>query len=802
VTETRPVPAGNVHPYLSLRATAAVLLLLAAVAASAQERPIESGLGEEASARLVVAHVRIQPTRWANLGECRGLVPGDLSVSLRGKRVDPARVDIDHRWRPTLHALALDTSASMAGDLPYAQHAASEYVKQLRPGHEKALIVTFDESVALQQPATSDTGRLIDVIAGVRIGARTAMLDAMYYSMRELDAHRERPVLLLLTDGADKSSLYGAEDLMALIESRPDLTLFTIGVGLRTDQGEKATRQLLKRLADAADGEFFDAAEGQSLRKVFSRIRDVLENERIVTVSDPKPGAKAGKLQVRSRNPNCTIRMLRDKEKEVVDDPTREPIPRPFPEPPQSYSSRLTVGHRGLFSKARERSVDPGCGSGGYFHRLYRGEPLEPLWFFHVGQREISGCGLDVTMEHGLLYSPEADGMAEASPGLKLRARPFELSVPEMEKLPRAPEQVMDALARTALALEGERVDTDPSKSPPEHHARPFYDYPNLAHGLTFMEMRPVLARAAFLYPRYREWALDKLRRAARDELAILIEGYRRSFPEYPDATLQAVVRQSEEGQRILFRAENPSETDLVQYLAAWLGDISAHEAFRKWEKRRILGLLDDVEPRPSDERFVEAWGELRRVFFVPSYARSLTVLQPAYDAGCDCVGYWRLVLPRTSWMKPRIQDTELARAFADESLDLIPDVPLGFWVVRHVASKEPRILDRLRDGGYEVRRVAYQVLGVGDSLRPGRAFGSTRVNVVFGTDVGQEFVLGADLALEHDDAVAGNVKLVELGMRAVNDAELEELAGRAREALMIPAGDEVAVTRTPDDAD
>jgi hypothetical protein len=779
---------------LPLPTCLAVAILLSAPSPCAQEEPIRSGLGEQAAARLVVARVRIEPTRWADLGECRGLTEEDLAVTLRGARIPADQVDLDRRWRPTLHALAIDTSASMASDLPYARHAASEYVRQLRDGYERALIVSFDESVNLQQPVTADKQRLLAAIEGVRVGARTAMLDAMYYSMRELDAHRDRPVLVLLTDGADKSSFYDADDLMGLIRSRPDLTLFTIGIGLRTDQGEKTTRQLLQRLAEAADGEFFDAAAGESLRKVFARIRDVLENERILTVVDPKPWARPGKVNVRSRRKNCTIRMLREDEEPPPDDPTRRPIAQPFPEPPQSYSSALTLGHEKLFAKAGERSVDPGCGAGGFFQRLYGGEPLEPRWFFHVGQRAISGCGLDVTMEHGLLYSPDAAGLAESSPGLKLRARPFELRLPPQPDLPREPAQVLEQLATTALERAGARVETDASKRPPGLHARPFYDYPNLAHGMTFMEMRPVLARAAFLYPLYREWTLAKLRRAAERELDILLEDYRRKFPEYPDQVLEAVVRQSEDGQRVLSHAERPAEADLVQYLAAWLGDVPAHRAFRSWEQQRILGLLEPPATGLSDERFLDAWRELRRVFFVPSYARSLAALQPAYDADCDCVGYWRFVLPRTSWMKPRIQDTPLGRMFADEALDLIPDLPLGFWVMQQVVEREPAILTQLRAGRYEVEAVAYQLLGEAARFRPGQAFGSTRVNVRFTASADREFVVAADVALN----VAGvdgrpAVKLVELGMRAVNDPSLQELAGRARDGLLIPEDADVA---------
>ena len=39
--------------------------------------------------------------------------------------------------------------------------------------------------------------------------------------------------------------------------------------------------------------------------KVFATIRDILENEAVITVVDPRPTGKPGQVVVRSKNPNC-----------------------------------------------------------------------------------------------------------------------------------------------------------------------------------------------------------------------------------------------------------------------------------------------------------------------------------------------------------------------------------------------------------------------------------------------------------------------------------------------------------------
>jgi len=477
---------------------------------------------------------------------------------------------------------------------------------------------------------------------------------------------------------------------------------------------------------------------------------------------------------VTSRKKNCTVRVFRSRaEVDSRNDPTRVPLPKPYADPPQSYSTALTGGHQKLNQKAAEHVIDPACSSGGYFHRLFGGEPLEPLWFFHVGQRDISGCGLDVTMEYGLLFDPAADGMATHNDNVKLRARPFELMLPPRDQLPRAPEEAMDGLARTALAVADAEIDTDPSKQPPERHARPFYDYPNMAHGMCFMEMRPVLARAAFLYPAYRKWTLAKLASAADVDLAILEEGYRRRFPDYPKEVLAATARASEDGQRIVRRAESPAETDLQQYLAAWLGDISAHELFLRWEKNTINEALTVGSAHAPDDRFVDGWRELRKIFFVPSYARVLTLLTPIYDPGCDCVGYWRVVLPRTSWMKPRIQELEVYRVFATTRLDLVPDLPFGRWVISNLDPLLPGMISHLQQQGYRLETLRYELLGASPTFRPGGAFKKTRVNLIFTGSGGAErsVEMSVDVALEQTTPA-----IVGLGLHAVGDPQAEQI--------------------------
>ena len=133
----------------------------------------------------------------------------------------------------------------MAGQLEQARRAAAEYVEQLRPQYEQAMLLTFDDSVLLAQRPTADRQRLIAAIDNLRVGANTSLLDGLHYAIRELSSRGERPVLLLLTDGVDSASFHERHEVHALLDRRPDLTIWieVLHTELSTNPGaRRATR--------------------------------------------------------------------------------------------------------------------------------------------------------------------------------------------------------------------------------------------------------------------------------------------------------------------------------------------------------------------------------------------------------------------------------------------------------------------------------------------------------------------------------------------------------------------------------
>jgi len=102
-------------------------------------------------------------------------------------------------------ALVLDTSSSMAIDLPLVQSAAIGLVRTLR-ADDRAAIVSMNGSADIRRWFTSDRAQAERAIQGLSAAGETAMYDGLYVVIREFERARKattqvrRQALVLLSD--------------------------------------------------------------------------------------------------------------------------------------------------------------------------------------------------------------------------------------------------------------------------------------------------------------------------------------------------------------------------------------------------------------------------------------------------------------------------------------------------------------------------------------------------------------------------------------------------------------------------
>jgi len=763
-----------------------LLLLCAAPGPVAQQPPAESGLLEEAQVRVFVVRLRIEAKEPADAAACRALGLDGLEVVLRGEPVEARGLlklerasDPLREKEPMLHVLLLDTSRSIEDWLDYVRDAAASYVEMLDPARDRGMLATFDDSVVLVEAPTSDRDALLEAARNVRMGSVTSLVDGLYYTLRELEAWPERPVVILLTDGVDTTSYHDRNEVNRLADGRPDLITFTIGLDMPFFSrglipGVASSKRFMQRLAARTNGQWLDHPTGFRLQKAFEKVRDMLEAEAVLTFVDPHPDAEPGKVKVSSTNRACKV-VTYDEAATVDPDARHRPIGTPWPEPPFSLPLEPDPKYRIAYVPSRDVEIDPACSQ--------RDAKGIPSWDMRVEPGRIEACALDITIEDGPLYDYYSSFRARFNRWPEQNTRHLEMEIPTFADLPGAPEELMDPLADFALAVAERPVRTGEWQVPIEAHARPYHDWPGLCNGKLFFHLRSRLARGLFAQPEYRNWVLSRLDEEARAGIGGLKERLRAYAPALDDAALEEIARATEEGRRILARAEVPSEVDLQGYLSAWLGDVPAAELFRRWERGRIDRLLKADQPIPF-QPFLDRWTALRKMFFVPSYARVLTLLTPMHDLERDRIGYWRVILPRPSWFGQRIKGWKNRVDYSDLPMDLIPDVPLALHVFDGLCERNPGLRAHLRNAGYRVESIDYELLGRPWKQSPERGFREVRVLLELAAAPpgggGERAVLRISAEFDRD-RLDEPAEPVSLNLEARGDDRLEELTRSAQ---------------------
>jgi Ca-activated chloride channel homolog len=164
---------------------------------------------------------------------------------------------------PVTMGLVIDNSGSMREKREQVAAAAMTFVRTSNP-QDEAFVVNFNDEYYLDTDGdfTSDQRNLSDALSRIETRGSTALYDAVIGSLGHLKkGHKDKRVLLLVTDGDDDASQKSLEDTMKAAESS-NATIYAIGVFSEDDrQHEKGTvrhsKKVLKELADATGGQAY-----------------------------------------------------------------------------------------------------------------------------------------------------------------------------------------------------------------------------------------------------------------------------------------------------------------------------------------------------------------------------------------------------------------------------------------------------------------------------------------------------------------------------------------------------------------
>lgn len=184
---------------------------------------------------------------------------------------------------PLSIALAVDTSLSTRHDLPLEQVSAKRFAHAILRPVDALSIYSFSEVVQQATSFTSDLKRIDDGIDHIRVGAATALYDAIYLVSRSLDRRQGRKVIVLITDGADTVSKVDYKEAVRAAEEAEAIVYSIIVVPIENSAGrETGGEHALIQLSDDTGGKYHYATSMAQLDEAFHKISDELRTQYLV----------------------------------------------------------------------------------------------------------------------------------------------------------------------------------------------------------------------------------------------------------------------------------------------------------------------------------------------------------------------------------------------------------------------------------------------------------------------------------------------------------------------------------------
>ncbi len=213
---------------------------------------------------------------------------------------------------PLSLAILIDTSNSQKNTLPDEKDAAHLFIDSvIRPGKDKAAIISFTGDATIEQDLTDDRASLHRAIDAVEIAesatkgqelvyeqeekenertgatnrglsGSTAIWDAIWATATDLlspTPARTRRAVILLSDGADRDSRLKKEAAIEAVVGS-NAVVYSIGIG-DADFDEGA----LKKISERTGGHAFFPADEAELNLAFTQIQQELRTQYLVSYS-------------------------------------------------------------------------------------------------------------------------------------------------------------------------------------------------------------------------------------------------------------------------------------------------------------------------------------------------------------------------------------------------------------------------------------------------------------------------------------------------------------------------------------
>ena len=258
------------------RAATAGLVLVLCLASSAQDASQDSDTTFKVDVKLVNVFVTVTDPHGAPIA---GLKKENFELAEDDKAQKIALFDKESAL-PLNIVMAIDTSLSTRKDLPLEQASARRFVHAILRPVDVLSLYSFSETVSELTGFTPDL-RVIDrAIDHMRLGAATALYDALFLGSEALEPRQGRKVMVVITDGGDTMSKVNYKEAVRAAESAEAILYSIIVVPIEASAGrDTGGEHALIQLSADTGGKYFYASSLAQLDLAFAQISDELRTQ-------------------------------------------------------------------------------------------------------------------------------------------------------------------------------------------------------------------------------------------------------------------------------------------------------------------------------------------------------------------------------------------------------------------------------------------------------------------------------------------------------------------------------------------
>ncbi len=217
----------------------------------------------------------------------RDLGREDFRLELQGRQL---RIDrfAPAQEVPLVLGLVIDTSVSMWALMPDTRVAGSRFLADTLRAGDRAFLVDFDTRPRLAAGLTGDVGALLRRFAGLTADGFTALYDAVIFSMLQFEHEAGRKALVVLTDGDDYKSRFGAR---RCIEYGRELgvPVYIIALGGLFGERRDLRKLALESLSGSTGGRVFYITGREQLGVAYEQIAEELRSQYLLAFTRPRP---------------------------------------------------------------------------------------------------------------------------------------------------------------------------------------------------------------------------------------------------------------------------------------------------------------------------------------------------------------------------------------------------------------------------------------------------------------------------------------------------------------------------------